>query len=170
MPASSGEILLTVPLFDGGLAESQARGAEQELEQRRLELDAQRRMVRQDAVAAWQALVTARAGIAASTTGVTAARAARDGLVRERAQGLRTQLEVLQAGQQRLDAQLGLVNAEHDATVAAYRVLAATGQLSAAALGLAVTPYDPAAHAAEVADRMWDGHEVRRAYLGPSEP
>lgn len=170
VPASSGEILLTVPLFDGGLAESQARGAEQELAQRRLELDAQRRMVRQDAVAAWQALVTARAGIAASNTQVGAARATRDGLVRERAQGLRTQLEVLQASQQLLDAQLGLLNAEHDSTVAAYRVLAATGQLSAASLGLAVTPYDPKTHAAKVAGRMWDGHEVAKAYLGQSEP
>jgi outer membrane protein TolC len=169
VPASSAEVVLTVPLFDGGLAESQSRGAEQELAQRRLELDAQRRMVRQDAVAAWQALASARAGIAAFRTQVESARAARDGLARERAQGLRTQLEVLQAEQQLLDAQLGLADAERDATVAAYRVLAATGRLSAEALGLAVARYDPQGHAADVAGRIWDRHEVGRALLGPPQ-
>ena len=125
----------TVPLFDGGLAESQSRGAKQELQQRRQELDAQRNAVRQDAVTSWQALTTARAAIEADRTQVTASRAARDGLRREQAQGLRTQLEVLDADQRLLDAEVALVGAQRDVVVAAYRVLAAAGRLTADDLG-----------------------------------
>ena len=54
----------------------------------------------------------------------------RDGLRREQAQGLRTQLDVLESEQQLLDAELGLENAKRDGIVAAYRVLAASASLS----------------------------------------
>lgn len=165
-PYYSGEILLTIPLFDGGLAASQSRGAKQELEQRRLELDGTRQSVRQDALTAWQALVSARSSAKAFQAQVDAAQAATTGLRREQRLGLRTQMEVLTSAQQLLDAQLGLENAKRDSIVAAYRVLAAIGQLSAAALNLPVTPYDAKEHATAVAGRIWDGKELGEAYLG----
>ena len=65
------------PLFDGGVAKSQSRGAKQELEQRRLELDGQRITARQDAVTAWDSLQTARAGIEADEAQVRLPRGAR---------------------------------------------------------------------------------------------
>ena len=145
LPYSSGEVLLTIPLVDGGLAGSQARGAKQELEQRRLELDGQRRAARQDAVTAWQALSTARAAAVADRAQVDASRAARDGLRRELAQGSRTQLEVLDADQRLLDAEFAQEGAARDITAAAYRLLAATGRLTAENLQLPVATYDPAA-------------------------
>jgi outer membrane protein len=166
VPYSSGEVLLTVPLFDGGLAESQSRGAKQELQQRRLELEAQRNAVRQDAVSAWQALTTARAAIEADRTQVAASRSARDSLRREQAQGLRTQLEVLDADQRLLDAELALVGAQREVVVAAYRILAASGHLTAADLGLPVQRYDPGRYVAETGAPLWDRHEIGEAYLG----
>lgn len=166
VPYSSGEVLLTVPLFDGGLAESQSRGARQELQQRRLELDAQRNSVRQDAVTSWQALATARAAIEADRTQVTASRAARDSLRREQAQGLRTQLEVLDADQRLLDAELALAGTQRDLIVAAYRALAAAGRLNADALSLPVQRYDPTRYAAATGTPLWDPHEIGKAYLG----
>jgi outer membrane protein len=165
-PFYSGEVMLTVPLFDGGLAESQSRGAKEELQQRRLELDGERSSVRQDALTAWQALTSARASSDAFQTQAEAARAARDGLRREQAQGLRTQFDVLQSEQQLLDAQIGLQNAKRDTVVAAYRVLAAIGQLSPQSLGLPVETYDPATHATAVAGKIWDGKELGQAYTG----
>ena len=81
----------TIPLFDGGLAESRSRGAKQELQQRRLELDGQRQSVRQDALTAWQALNAARSSTAAFQAQAAAARATAEGLKREQRQGLRTQ-------------------------------------------------------------------------------
>ncbi|MFZ1430017.1 MAG: TolC family outer membrane protein [Geminicoccaceae bacterium] len=165
-PYYSGEVLLTIPLFDGGLAASQSRSAKQELEQRRLELDGTRQSVRQDALTAWQALVSARSSSKAFQAQVDAAQAATDGLRREQRLGLRTQIDVLTSAQQLLDAQLGLENAKRDSIVAAYRVLAAIGQLSAEALNLPVTPYDAKEHATAVAGRIWDGRELGEAYFG----
>jgi TolC family type I secretion outer membrane protein len=165
-PYSSGEILLTIPLFDGGLAESQSRGAKDELAQRRLELDGTRQSVRQDALTAWQALTAARGSSQAFRAQVAAAQAATDGLRREQRLGLRTQLDVLTSEQQLLDARLGLDNATRDGIVAAYRVLASIGQLSPQALNLPVTPYDAGAHATAVAGRVWDGSELGEAYFG----
>jgi len=163
-PISSGELVLTIPLLDGGLAESQARGAKQELAQRRLELDGQQIAARQDAVTAWQALQTVRSSIDASQAQVTAARAARDGLAREAAQGLRTQLEVLDADQSLLDAELALAGAQHDEIVGAYRLLAATGRLTAQDLNLKVTPYDPTQYAAATGAPLWDPVQVGHTY------
>jgi TolC family type I secretion outer membrane protein len=165
-PYYSGEVLLTIPLFDGGLAASQSRGAKQELAQRRLELDGTRQSVRQDALTAWQALVSARSSSKAFQAQVDAAQAATDGLRREQRLGLRTQIDVLTSAQQLLDAQLGLENARRDSIVAAYRVLAAIGQLAAEALNLPVTPYDAKEHATAVAGRIWDGKELGEAYFG----
>lgn len=169
-PYYSGEVLLTIPLFDGGLAASQSRGAKQELQQRRLELDGERQSVRQDALVAWQTLSSARSSIAAFQTQVESSRAAAEGLKREQRLGLRTQIDVLLAEQQQLDAELGLENAKRDAIVAAYRVLAAIGQLSPEALHLPVTPYDPVTHATQVAGKMWDGNELHDAYFGRTRP
>lgn len=163
-PVSSGELVLNIPLLDGGLAESQARGAKQELAQRRLELDGQQIAARQDAVTAWQSLQTARASLDADQAQVTAARATRDGLAREAAQGLRTQLEVLGSEQHLLDAELALVGAEHDEIVGAYRLLAATGHLTAQDLGLKVAPYDPAQYSATTGAPLWDPAQVGHAY------
>ena len=165
-PYYSGEIMLTIPLFDGGLAESRSRGAKQELQQRRLELDGQRQSVRQDALTAWQALNAARSSTAAFQAQVTAARATAEGLKREQRQGLRTQIDVLQSEQQLLDAELGLENAKRDGIVAAYRVLAAIGQLSPQTLNLPVTPYDADTHYQTVAGKIWDGNALSEAYLG----
>lgn len=163
-PISSGELVLTIPLLDGGLAESQARGAKQELAQRRLELDGQQTAARQDAVTAWQALQTAQSSIDADQAQVTAARATRDGLAREAAQGLRTQLEVLGADQRLLDAELALAGAHHDQIVGAYRLLAATGRLTAQDLNLKVNTYDPTQYAATTGAPLWDPVQVGNAY------
>ena len=163
-PVSSGELVLSIPLLDGGLAESQSRGAKQELEQRRLELDGQRITARQDAVTAWQALQTARAAIGADEAQVQAAQRTRDGLAREAAQGLRTQLDVLASEQHLLDAELALAGARRDELVGAYRLLAATGHLSAQELGLPVEPYDAGRYAAATGAPLWDPAEVGHAY------
>jgi outer membrane protein len=163
-PVSSGELVLSIPLLDGGLAESQSRGAKQELEQRRLELDGQRITARQDAVTAWDSLQTARAGIGADEAQVQAAQRTRDGLAREAAQGLRTQLDVLASEQHLLDAELALAGARRDELVGAYRLLAATGHLSAQELGLPVEPYDAGRYAAATGAPLWDPAEVGHAY------
>jgi hypothetical protein len=57
--------------------------------------------------------------------------------------GARTVLDVLDAEQELLNAQVSLVRAQRDEVVAAYRVLRAVGKLNARAIGLDVKVFDP---------------------------
>jgi outer membrane protein len=65
-------------------------------------------------------------------------------------------LDVLNAEQELLQAQVNEVQARHDEIVAAYQLLSATGQLTAQYLALPVELYDPAMHYEEVRDK-WVG-------------
>jgi outer membrane protein len=64
-------------------------------------------------------------------------------------------LDVLNAQQERLTAEVNLLSAQHDSYVAGFQLQAATGQLSAAKLKLAVLIYDPAAHYRATRDRWY---------------
>jgi outer membrane protein len=55
-------------------------------------------------------------------------------------------LDVLNAQQELLNAQVALVTSRRDATVAAFQVLAVSGLLTAKSLGLKVAIYDPLAN------------------------
>ena len=85
-----------------------------------------------------------------------AAEIALEGVQRESQVGSRTVLDVLNAEQELLNAQVNAVQAQHDEIVAAYQVLSATGQLNAQFLALPVDLYDPGLHYEEVHDK-WIG-------------
>ena len=69
-----------------------------------------------------------------------------EGVSKEQQVGGRTVLDVLNAEQELLNAQVALVSSQRNAVVAAYQVLASDGALTAKALGLKVKLYDPLAH------------------------
>jgi len=66
-----------------------------------------------------------------------------DGVRQEQQYGARTTLDVLDAERELFDANVRLVIAKRDRAVAAYSVLAVTGDLTAKNMGLDVTLYDP---------------------------
>ena len=68
-PYYSGEVLLTIRCSTAASPIPSPRGAKQELQQRRLELDGHRQSVRQDALTAWQALMRHAAARRLSGTG-----------------------------------------------------------------------------------------------------
>ena len=72
---------------------------------------------------------------------MSAARIALEGTQQEALVGSRTVLDVLDAEQELLDAQVSLVRAQRDEVVAAYGLLAVTGTLTARDLDLAVDYY-----------------------------
>ncbi len=102
---------------------------------------------------AWKSLKAAQAQIAAFTDQVAAAQVALDGVEQEQFVGLRTVLDVLDAEQELFQAKVNLVRARHDAIVSSYRLKSATGELTAAQLGLTVQAYDPAQHYEDVRDK-----------------
>lgn len=134
---------LTIPLYQQGRVFSQVREAKQTANQRRLDLRAARNTAEQRAVSAWESLQAARAQIESLEEQVRAAEIALEGVRQEAQVGARTVLDVLDAEQELLNAQVSLVRAQRDEIVASYDVLAAVGKLNAEAIGLPVKVFDP---------------------------
>ena len=152
-----GQILarLTVPIYQQGFVSSQIREAKQRRSQRILETDEARRRAIQDSISAWEALQTARAEIASFETEVSSTELALEGVRQENAVGQRTILDILDAEQEFLDAQVNLVTARRDEIVASYQVLTAMGQMTAETLDLPVEIYNPAVDLEKVRDSWW---------------
>ena len=137
-------VTVTQPLFSGGLISSQIRAALEQDNADRQALEQARRTTIQSVSVAWNQILAARAGLAASREQKEAAALAFEGLTQEFHAGLRTVFELVQAEQGVRDAELSVANADHDAYVADAALLAAVGRLDVASLGLEARPYDPA--------------------------
>ncbi len=146
LTSGSTSARVSLPLFTGGLSQSQTREARQRASQARLQLALTRRQVNEQVTQAWNTLIAAEAVIISSEEQVTANELAFEGVEEEAQVGLRTTLDVLDAEQELLNARLALVSAEHDAALAAFGLLASTGQLTARKLDLDVVFYDPASY------------------------
>jgi TolC family type I secretion outer membrane protein len=146
---------VVIPLYQAGNVESRVRESKQLTGQRRQQLDEARRQAAQDATTAWQTLETAGAQIDSFRVEVESTRTALDGVQQEQQVGLRTVLDVLDAQQEVLVAEVNLVQARRDHLVAAYQTLAAIGKLTAIDLQLDVDLYDPERHYREVRDKWW---------------
>jgi outer membrane protein len=158
-------ISVTVPIYQSGQEYSRLRAQKQTAGQTRATLDQSRRDVEESLTAAWESLQTGRARRASYTDQINAAKVALEGVTRENQVGSRTVLDVLNAEQELLQAEVNEVQAHHDEIVAAYQLLNATGQLTAQYLALPVELYDPAVHYEEVHDK-WAGFGDRPD-LGP---
>ena len=150
---------LTIPLYQGGAVYSRLRQAKHTHAQRSLELDKTRAAVRASVSSAWEGLNAARAQIIAAQQQVRAARIALNGVRQEAKVGQRTTLDVLNAQQELLDANVSLVLSERNATVASYSLLSAIGRLSARYLALPVKLHDPTVNYRHVR-KQWFGAKV----------
>jgi len=146
---------LTVPLYQSGSEHALVRATREVASQRRIEIEVARRSVLKTTTLWWEALVTARAQIAAFREAVRAAEIALDGVEQEAAVGSRTILDVLDAEQELFLVRVDLVRAERDDVVASYTIEAVIGRLTASRLGLPVQAYDPTVHYLDVRDKVW---------------
>jgi outer membrane protein len=150
---------VVVPFYEGGEVRARVRQAKhahvsrlQEVEQARTENQAL-------AITAWSQLVAARAAVESDQVQVNANRTALTGVREEERVGQRTLLDVLNAEQELLNAEVQLATDRRNAVVAAYGVLSAVGRLSAAEMSLLADVYDPEAHYNEVR-RKWFGISI----------
>ncbi len=134
---------VTIPLYQQGAVSSRVRQAKQISNQRRIEIEEARRRTGQESISAWEGLQTARAQIRSFESGVSSAEIALEGVRQENEVGARTILDILDAEQELLDAQVNLVRSQRDEIVAGFAVLVAIGQLIARDLELAVEVYNP---------------------------
>lgn len=146
---------VSIPIYQGGLVSAQVRQAKEQLGQQRILVDSARRAVDQAIISSWTQMEASTANINANRAQLRAANLALNGVVEERRVGQRTTLDVLIAQQSVLEARESLAQSERNAVVAAYSVLAATGQLNARRLGLAVANYQPEEHYEATKDRWY---------------
>lgn len=147
----------TIPLYQGGRPSAQVRQAQAHegaaLEQ---EIGAERQVVaavRTD-YSQWQA---ANEIIASNQTAVDAASLSLEGVRAENSVGNRTILDILNAEQELVNAQLQLVTAKRNAYVAGFTLLAAMGRAGARELGLdGGALYDPDLHYRQAKGVFWD--------------
>ena len=147
---------LRVPLYQGGGEYARVRQNKQTVRQRRDDLDATYRAVRDEVTASWQSLVTASSQIDSITAQVRANEIAVQGSRQEALVGQRTTLDVLDQESDLFQSQVDLVRARRDQIVASYRLKAAVGELTSAGIGLPVEPYNPEAYYDDVRNR-WFG-------------
>ena len=143
--STSGLVMaeVTVPLYQQGQVSSRARAASHQARQRLRERREKERAVQQSAISSWERLVSTRARLRALDAVVSSAKIALEGIRQEEEVGQRTVLDVLNAEQELLDANVNLVRVQRDEVVATYNILAASGQLDAGFIGLDVVRYDP---------------------------
>ncbi|MGE0668078.1 MAG: TolC family outer membrane protein [Sphingomonadales bacterium] len=143
--ATTGSIMAraTVPIYAAGVTSSRIRQAKQISSQRRMQAIETEREIREAVSNAWERLRAARAIIESSKAQVDANKIALEGVRQEQEVGSRTTLDVLDAEQEALDAEVELVRARRDEYVAAFQLLSAMGRATAEALNLPVERYDP---------------------------
>lgn len=152
-------VQMTLPLFQGGGPGAQVRQAQarssQAIEQ---SIAAERRVVAatRTAFASWRA---SNANITSSEAAVAAAALSLEGVRAENTVGTRSILDILNAEQEYLNAQVQLVSARRNAYVAGFSLLAAMGKAEADDLGLdGGALYDPELNYKRVRNRIsdWD--------------
>ena len=131
------------PIYTGGRLPALLRQATARRDAQRSVLHLTRLRLEQEAGSAFALLQMARSGREASEEQIRASRVAFEGVREEAKVGARTTLDVLNAEQELLDAQAGLISAEADEQIAAYRLLAQMGKLTVDDLNLPVQKYDP---------------------------
>ncbi len=146
---------VTVPIYEAGEVSARIRQNIETRSQLRHQIDEARELVRSNVTSAWGSLVSARAQIQSGGSQVEANRIALSGVREEEKVGQRTVLDVLNAEQELLNAEVLLATARRDLVVASYGLLATMGQLSSYGLELSVEQYDPTRHYKEVRDKAW---------------
>jgi len=147
---------VSVPLYQQGQEYSRLRAQKQTAGQLRASVDQARLDTDEATAAAWEALQAGQARRLSYNDQIKAAEVALEGVQLESKVGSRTVLDVLNAEQELLTAQVNQVQAHHDEIVAAYQLLDAMGELTAQSLALPVEFYDPGQHYEEVRDK-WVG-------------
>jgi len=148
---------LSIPIFQGGLPAAQRRQAQATasatLEQ---EIATERDVIAQ-VRSAFTSYVASNDLIRSSQVAVDAATLSLEGVKAENSVGRRTILDILNAEQELLNAQVTLVTARRNAYVAGFSLLAAMGKAEARDLGLdGGTLYDPDVNYERVRGKFFD--------------
>jgi outer membrane protein len=144
--AASVQIQLTVPLYQGGAEYSKVRQQVETTAAARYNLEQARKTTEENAIIAWDGVITAGEQIKSLEKQVASATIARDGAQKQADVGERSAIDVLDFQTKLLNARNNLDSAKKEWIVAQYRVYQAMGKLTARELELPVTIYDVEGH------------------------
>ncbi|WP_439104707.1 TolC family outer membrane protein [Celeribacter marinus] len=134
------------PIYSGGAISSAIRKTIAQRDKSRAELLTATRDVEEGVRSNWAMLSVLRASLNASQAFVSAQRVAYNGVREEADLGASTALDVLDAEQDLLDAQVSAIQAQIASETQTYNVLQSMGLLTVQNLNLNVPVYDPAAY------------------------
>ncbi|WP_109806543.1 TolC family outer membrane protein [Sphingosinithalassobacter portus] len=155
--AASAGLSLSLPLFQGGRPAAQIRQAQARESQAIEQVTYIERAVVSQVRSAYANYQSTLRVIEASRVAVQANQLSLEGVRAENSVGTRTILDILNAEQELLNAQVNYVTAERDAYVAGFTLLAAMGRAEAEDLGLGGGAlYDPMANYNNVRGRWSD--------------
>ena len=153
---------LSVPLYEQGIVYSQVRQAKhqqiaalQEIQRSKVEAHA-------NAIAAWSQDLAAHAQLTSDQEAVRSNKIALTGVREEEKVGQRTHIEVLNAEQAYLNAQVNLVGTRHNVIVNDYALMQAIGRLNVQEIGGSDQVYDTEQNYFEVR-RKWWGLDITHA-------
>ena len=159
---------VSVPLYPAGETQARVRQSKHTHVSRLQEIEQNRTEVQATVVSSWSTLVASRAQLVSDRAQVAATRVALAGVREEERVGQRTLLDVLNAEQEALNAEVSLVTTQRNLVVASYTVLSSVGRLTMPNLGVVEHVYDPEAHYFEIRRKWWgisitrqNGHHER---------
>ena len=141
--AASITAQFTVPIYSGGANTSRRRQAEHAKTRLAFETRDAELAIDEAITQIWAQLNAARASLKATKRQVSAANIAFEGVSLEQSVGTRDQLDVLNAEQETLNAQLSVIEAERNVSVATFQLLATMGVFDAQGIRLLVGGYVP---------------------------
>ena len=153
---------VNIPLYEGGEVRARVRQAKQTQVSRLVEIEQARTEAQANITTAWSRMTAARAQIKSDRIQVDANQMALEGVREEEKVGQRTLLDVLDAEQEYLNAQIDLATSRRELVVASYQLLSQIGSLNAETLELRSDVYDPQVHL-EGARANWFGIDITTA-------
>jgi outer membrane protein/adhesin transport system outer membrane protein len=135
------------------------RQARQVESQRAAQYELSRRQVVEQSATSFESLQSTRARITALEAQIKASEIALEGVRQEASVGSRTVLDVLNAEQTLLNAQVSLVQSQRDELTFSFQLMSAIGRLTAQGLALPVNLYDFEANFRAV-ENKWFGSEI----------
>ena len=160
---SGAGLQATIPLFQGGGPSAQVRQSQARESQALEAIIASERNVVAQTRAAYASYQASNEVIVSSQSAVDANTLSLEGVRAENSVGNRTILDILNAEQELLNAQVQLVSARRNSYVSGFSLLAAMGQAEARDLGLdGGALYDPVVNYNRVRNNVWDWNDDPR--------
>lgn len=147
---------LNVPIYPaGGEVYARVRQAKHTHVQRLQQIEQARAEAQQSTVTAWSNFSAAKAQLESDQVQVRATRTALAGVREEERVGQRTLLDVLNAENEALNAEVRLVTTQRNLIVNSYALIQTMGRLDITQLGVVDLAYDPTVNYAETRRRWW---------------